>query len=74
MLFSTYKLKLNLHISRYHVKYLWTKCDTHMVMIAQLKLIILKHVNMAWIMYILTCEYSVIYLFDEYLCLCIYFV
>ena len=69
MLFDIYVLRLNLHIDRYHVKYiiLWTKRDIHVEGVAQMKLIILDHVNMAWTIYILTCEHCMICQFDDYL-------
>ena len=60
MLFDFYVLKFNLHTGRYHVKYIWTKRDTHVEGIAQLKLIILEHVNMAWTIYTLICEHCMI--------------
>ena len=47
MLFDIYVPRLNLHTSRYHVKYIWTERDTHVEGVAQLKLVILDHVNMA---------------------------
>ena len=74
MLFDIYVPRLNLHTGRYHVKYIWNERDTHVEGVAQLKLIILDHVNMAWTIYILTCEHCVICHFDEYLWLCVYFV
>ena len=40
--------------------------------VAQLKLIILDHVNMAWTIYTLTFENCMICQFDDYLFLCIY--
>ena len=49
MLFDIYVLRLNLHTGRYHVKYIWIKHDTHVEGVMQLKLVILEHVNMAWI-------------------------
>ena len=57
MLFDTYVPRLNLHMGRYYVKYIWTKRDSHVEGVAQLKLVILKHVNMTWTIYILTCEH-----------------
>ena len=74
MLFDIYVPRLNLHIGRYHVKYigLWTERDTHVEGVAQLKLIILEHVNMAWTIYTITCEHCMIYQFDDYLYLCTY--
>ena len=48
MLFDIYVPRLNLHTDRYHVKYIWTKRDTHVEGVAQLKLVKLDHVNMAW--------------------------
>ena len=36
-----------LHMISYHVKYIRPKHDTYMIIIAQLKPIILEHVNMA---------------------------
>ena len=47
MLFDIYLPRLNLHTSRYLVKYIWTKRDTHVEGVAQQKLVILKHVNIA---------------------------
>ena len=70
MLLDIYVSRLNLHIGRYHVKCIWTKRDTQVEGVAQLKLIKLDHVNMAWTMYILTCEDCMICQFDDYLCLC----
>ena len=72
MLFDIYVPRLKLHTDRYHVKYRWTKRDTHVEGFAQLKLVILDHVNMAWTIYILTCEHCMICQFDDYLYLCIY--
>ena len=46
MSFDIYVPRLNLHTGRYHVKYIWTKRDTHVEGVAQLKHVILKHVNM----------------------------
>ena len=70
MLFYIYVPRLNLHIGRYLVKYIWTKHDTHVEVVAQLKLIILDHVNMAWTIYILTCEHCMICQCDDYIYLC----
>ena len=67
ILFDIYVPRLNLHTGRYHVKHIWNKRDTHVEGVAQLKLVILDHVNMAWTTYILICEHCVIYNFDEYL-------
>ena len=72
MLFDTYVPRLNLHMGRYYVKYIWTKRDSHVEGVAQLKLVILKHVNMTWTIYILTCEHCKIWQFDNYLYLCTY--
>ena len=72
MLFDIYVPRLNLHTGRYHVKYIWNKRDTHVEGVAQLKLAILDHVNMAWTIYILTCEHCIICQFDDYLYLCTY--
>ena len=72
MLCHIYVPRLNLHTSRYHVKYIWTKCDTYVEGVAQLKLVTLKHVNMAWTMYTLTCEHCMMCQFDDYLYLCTY--
>ena len=72
MLFDIDVPKLNLHIGRYHVKYIRTKRDTHVEGVAQLKLIILYHVNKAWTIHILTCEHCMICQFDDYLYLCTY--
>ena len=72
MLFEIYVPRLNLHTGRYHMKYIWIKRHTHVEGVAQLKLVVLDHVNMAWTMYILTCEYCMICQFDDYLCLCTY--
>ena len=72
MLFDIYVPRLNLHTGRYHVKYIWTKRDTHVEGVAQLKLVILDYVNMAWTIYTLTCEYCMICQFDDYLYLCTY--
>ena len=52
MLFDIYVPRLNLHTGRYHVKYIWNERDTHVEGVAQLKLVILDHVNMAWTIYI----------------------
>ena len=52
MLFDIYVPRLNLHTGRYHVKYTWNERDTHVEGVAQLKLVILDHVNMAWTIYI----------------------
>ena len=60
MLFSIFVPMLNSYTCRYHVKHTWPKHDTPVIVIAQLKLIILEHVNMAWTMYILTGEHCVI--------------
>ena len=54
MLFDIYVPRLNLHTGRYRVKYIWSKRDTHMEGVAQLKLVILEHVKMAWTIYTLT--------------------
>ena len=51
MLFDIYVPRLNLRTGRYHVKYIWTKRDTLVEGVAQLKLIILEHVNTAWTIY-----------------------
>ena len=67
MLFDIYVPRLNLHTGRYHVKYIWTKHDIHLHGVAQLKLVRLKHVNMAWTIYTLTCENCLICQFDDYL-------
>ena len=72
MLFDIYVPRLNLHTGRYHVKYIWNERDTHVEGVAQLKLVILDHVNMAWTIYILTCEHCMICQFDDYLYLCTY--
>ena len=72
MLFDIYIPRLNLHTGRYNVKYIWTKRDTHVEGVVQLKLIILDHVNMAWTIYNLTCEHCMIRQFDDYLYLCTY--
>ena len=48
MLFDIYVPRLNLHTGRYHVKYIWTERDTLVEGVAQLKLIILDHVDMAY--------------------------
>ena len=74
MLFDIYVPRLNLHTDRCHVKYIWTKRDTHVEGVAQLKLVIglLTHVNMAWTIYTLTCEHCMICQFDDYLYLCAY--
>ena len=72
MLFDIYVPRLNLHTDRYHVKYIWTERDTHVESVAQLKLVILNHVNMAWTIYTLTCEHCMICQFDNYLYLCTY--
>ena len=56
MLLDIYVPRLNLRTGRYHVKYIWTKRDTHVEGVAQLKVVIPEHVNMAWTIYILTCE------------------
>ena len=72
MLFDICVPRLNLHIGRYHVKYIWTEHDTHVEGVAQLKLIILEHVNMTWTIYILTCEHCMICQFDDYLYICTY--
>ena len=61
MLFDIYVPRLNSHTGKYHVKYKWTKRDTHVEGVAQLKLIILNHVHMAWIIYTLTSEHCMIY-------------
>ena len=37
MLFDIYVPRLNLHTGRYHVKYIWTKRDTHVESVAHLK-------------------------------------
>ena len=66
MLFDIYVPRLNLHIGRYHMKNIWTKRETHVEGVAQLKLVILEHVNMAWTTYTLTCEHCVICQLDEY--------
>ena len=47
MLFDIYIPRLNLHPGRYHVKCIWTQRDIHVEGFAQLKLVILYHVNMA---------------------------
>ena len=70
MLFDICVLRLNLHTNRYNVKYIWTERDSYVEVVAQLKLIILKHVNMVWTIYILTCEHYMICQFDDYLYLC----
>ena len=67
MLFDIYVPRLNLYTGRYHVKYIWTKRDTHVEDVAQLRLIILDHANMVWTTYILTCEHCMICQFDDYL-------
>ena len=72
MLFDIYVSRLNLHTGRYHVKYIWNKRDIHVIVIAQLKLIILEHVNMAWTIYTLTCEHCIICQLNDYLFLCTY--
>ena len=72
MLFDIYVPRLNLGTGRYHVKYIWTKRDTHVEGVAQLKLVILEHVNKAWTIYTLTCEHCMICQFDDYLYLCTY--
>ena len=72
MLFDIHVPILNLHTCRYHVKYIWAKRDTHVEGVAQLKLVTLEHVNMAWIIYTLTCEHCKICQFDDYLYLCTY--
>ena len=72
MLFDIYVPRLNLHTGRYHVNYIWNERDTHVEGVAQLKLIILDYVNMAWTIYTLTCEYCLICQFDDYLFLCTY--
>ena len=72
ILFNIYVPRLNLHTGRYHVKYIWTKRDTHVESVAQLKLFILDRVNMAETIHILTCEHCMIYQFDDYLYLCTY--
>ena len=72
MLFDIYVNRLNLHTGRYYVKYLWTKRDTHVEDVAQLKCVTLEHVNMAWTIYNLTCEHCMICQFDDYLYLCTY--
>ena len=74
MLFDIYIPRLNLHTDKYHVKYIQTKCDTHMEGVAQLKLVILEHVNMAWTIYTLTCKHCMIGQFDDYLYLYTYIV
>ena len=56
MLFDIFVPRLNLHTGRYHAKYIWTKRDTYVEGVAQLKLAILKHVTMSWTIYTLTCE------------------
>ena len=70
MLFDICVLRLSLHTGKYHVKYIWTKPDTHVKGVAQLELVIIEHVNMAWIIYTLTCEHCMICQFDNYLYLC----
>ena len=78
MLFTYFTLLLSelmlfdIYAGRYHVKFIWTKRDTHVEGVAQLKLVILEHVNMAWTIYILTCEHCMICQFDDYLYLCAY--
>ena len=67
MLLDIYVPRLNLHTGRYHVKYIWTEHDTHVEGVAQLKLVILDHVSMAWTIYTLTCEHCIICQFDNYL-------
>ena len=57
MLLDIYVPRLNLHTGRYHLKYIWTKRDTHVESVAQLKLVLLEHVNMVWTAYTLTCEH-----------------
>ena len=64
--------RLNLHTGRYHVKYILTKRNTHMEGVTQLKLVILKHVNMAWTIYNVTGKHCMICQFDDYLYLCKY--
>ena len=72
MLFDIYVPGLNWHTGRYHVKYIWNKRDTHVEGIVQLKLDVLKHMNMAWTIYTLACEHCMICQFDDYLYLCAY--
>ena len=72
MSFDIYVPRLNLHTGRYHVKYIWTKRDTRVEGVAQLKLVILKHLHMARTIYTLTCEHYMICQFDDYLYLCAY--
>ena len=72
LMFDIYIPRLNLLTGRYNVKYIWTKHDTHVEGVVQLKLIILAHVNMVWTIYILTCEHCMICQFDDYLYLCTY--
>ena len=69
---SIYVPRLNLHTGRYHVKYIWTKRDTYVKGVAQLMLVILEQVNMAWTIYALTCEHCMICQFGDYLYLCTY--
>ena len=71
MLLDIHVSILNLRTGRYHVKYMWTKRNTH-VGVAQLKLVILEHVNKAWTIYTLACEHCMICQFDDYLYLCTY--
>ena len=35
MLFDIYVPRLNLHTGRYHIKYIWTECDTHVECVTQ---------------------------------------
>ena len=72
ILLDTYVPRMSFHTGRYHVKYIWTKRDTHVEGVAQLKLVILEHVNMTWTIYILTCEHCMICQFDDYLYICTY--
>ena len=67
-----YVPRLNLRTGRYYVKYIWTKRDTNVESVAQLKLIILDHVNMTCAIYTLTCKHCMICQFDNYLYLCTY--
>ena len=50
------------------------KRDIHEEGVAHLKHVILEHVNMAWIIYTLTCEHCIMCQFDDYFYLCSYIV
>ena len=67
MLFSIYIPSVYLHTGRYHVKYLWTKHNTYVNNVAQLKLITLEHVNMARAKHIFTCEHCMISQLDDFI-------